>query len=174
MHTSSKKCRVCKEQFEPRSSLQFACSTACAIDYAQKKGDREFKAQTRKMKESIKSKSDWLKEAQIEFNKFIRMRDAGNPCISCGRSSGCKVNAGHYKSVGACPELRFNEDNCNLQCEHCNCYNSGNAIGYRLGLVEKIGTERVEKLEGPQEPARYTIEEIKEIKQFYKDKFKQL
>jgi len=44
---------------------------------------------------------------------------------------------------------------------------SGNLIAYRRGLVEKIGVDRVEWLEGPHEPKKYTREQIIEIKKKY-------
>ena len=176
----TKKCKNCKEPIvNPYTTIQTWCSSTCAIALARKKQakDNNVKAKLerkahRAAKERLKTKGDWLREAQTEFNKFIRKRDEGNPCISCGRSTGCKVNAGHYRSVGACPELRFEEDNVHLQCEHCNCFRSGNAIDYRIGLIRKIGVERVEWLEGPHEPKKYTVEQIKEIKEAYRRKLK--
>lgn len=176
------KCKNCKEQIiNPYSTTQTACSPGCAIELSQKAQRKKLKAVLKierkahkEAKEKLKTKGDWLKEAQAVFNKFIRERDAGNSCISCGRSTGCKINAGHYRSVGACPELRFCEDNVHLQCEHCNCYQSGAAIDYRIGIIAKIGLERVQWIEGPHDAKRYTIEDVKEIKQVYKEKLKGL
>lgn len=126
-------------------------------------------------KEAIKSRSKWLAEAQVEFNAFIRTRDAYMPCISCGNTKpNVKYNAGHYLSVGAHPELRYNEHNCHKQCEHCNSFLSGNVSAYRPNLIEKIGIANVEELEGPQPSMKYTIDQIKEIKSIYKAKTKEL
>lgn len=124
--------------------------------------------------DKLKSKSAWLKEAQIIFNRYIRLRDAGQSCISCGRRSGCKVNAGHYLSVGSHPHLRFNEDNCHLQCEYCNTYKSGNQLAYRPRLIAKIGLEKVEKLETDNGILKLTIEDIKVIKHEYSKKVLEL
>ncbi|MBL4664241.1 MAG: recombination protein NinG [Flavobacteriaceae bacterium] len=169
----AKKCKECKSKIEnPYSSTQIACSPLCAILLAQKARAKEDKKKHKEMKEKIKTKGKWLQEAQQEFNKYIRKRDEGNSCISCGRSTGCKINAGHYRSVGACPELRFCEDNVHLQCEQCNCFKSGNAIDYRIGLIKKIGLDQVEWLEGPHDLNNYTIDDIKEIKARYKIKVK--
>ena len=170
----AKKCRVCKERFEPFNSLQFACSTKCAISWGKSDVEKKERKENKEAKAKLKSRGEHIKEAQTIFNKWIRtVRDAGNSCISCGRSTGCKVNAGHYRSVGSSPELRFNEDNVHLQCEHCNCHKSGNCTDYRIRLIQKIGLARVEKLEGPHKPKKYTIEEIKEIKEIYRMKIKQ-
>jgi hypothetical protein len=125
-------------------------------------------------REAIKSRSQWLKEAQEAFNAYIRARDYGKPCISCKKNTGAKMNAGHYRSVGAAPELRFNELNVHLQCEHCNSFLSGNIIEYRINLAKQIGIDNLEWLEGPHEPAKYTIEDAKRIKAEYKRKLKEI
>jgi len=49
---------------------------------------------------------------------------------------------------------------------------SGNILEYRIRLVKKIGQAAVDWLEGPHEPKRYTIDELKEIKAEYKSKLK--
>jgi hypothetical protein len=96
---------------------------------------------------AAKSKSDWAKEAQREFNKFIRLRDAELPCVSCLRNHSGQYQAGHYKTVGAHPELRFNEDNCHKQCAPCNNHLSGNIAHYRPNLIDIIGQSRVDALD---------------------------
>lgn len=173
--------KACKDKFIPQRMGQKACCPGCAIivgrDKLKADNDKAAKAERQSdkaRKEALKSRSKWLAEAQAEFNAFIRARDAHLPCISCGRSNEVKVNAGHYLSIGAHPELRFDEDNCHKQCEHCNTYKSGNQANYRPRLVERIGAERVALLEGPHEPAKYTIDDAKGIKATYKSKLKEL
>jgi len=114
----------------------------------------------------------WLTEAQAAFNAWIRKRDEKLPCISCSRFHSGQHHAGHYLSTGARPELRFDEANVHKQCAPCNNHKSGNAIEYRINLVKRIGGKRVGMLEGPHEPKKYTIDEIKEIKKEYKEKVK--
>ena len=154
----------------PARPLQSCCGARCALMYVRNKDKKELKER----KEKLKSRSDWLREAQTVFNKWIRERDKGLACISCGRNTGSKINAGHYLAVGSHPELRFNELNNHLQCEHCNTFLSGNQIQYRAGLIKKIGIEQVEWLEGPHEPKKYKIDEIKSIKETYRLKLKSL
>lgn len=176
-----KKCKVCREKFTPRSPLQAACGIECALAIvADKRGkkaqadQKQEKKADRAKREKLKSRADWLREAQTAFNAFIRARDAGKPCISCGRHHQGQYHAGHYLSVGARPELRFNELNNNLQCAPCNTYLSGNAVLYRKALIDKIGLDMVEWLEGPHEPKKYAIDEIKAIKKEYTQKLKEL
>src|SRR5574343_569398 len=134
-----KKCKVCPNTFTPWSSTQVVCSPDCARTKAEqdrlKKEAKEAtrkRVETRKAKEAIKTRSDWMKEVQIVFNKFRKDSELakGEGCISCGTKNG-KMNCGHYRSVGSTQELRFNELNTWLQCEKCNSYLSGNLINYR-------------------------------------------
>ncbi|HDL5482293.1 TPA: recombination protein NinG, partial [Mannheimia haemolytica] len=125
--------------------------------------------------EKLKSRSAWLKDLQNIFNKFIRLRDKDLPCISCGRHHQGQWHAGHYKTVGGNPELRFNEDNVHRQCSVCNNHLHGNIVNYRVNLIEKIGLERVEFLERKDHPPlKLTIEQIKDLIKVYKAKCKEL
>ena len=159
-------CEICEKAYIKARMGQTVCSPKCA--------SRIHKVALAKRKEALKSRADWLREAQTAFNAFIRARDAHLPCISCGRDNDCKINAGHYLSIGSHPELRFSEDNVHKQCEYCNTYKSGNQAAYRPRLIERIGSERVEWLEGRHEPTKYTVEQIKAIKANYKAALKEL
>ena len=163
-----KKCKVCKESFEPLRSLQMVCSPKCGYEYAKQQKDKQWKERKQKIKSDLMTRSEWLNLAQKVFNKWIRERDKDRPCISCGTYNG-KKNAGHYMSVGSTPELRFNEDNVHLQCERCNTHLSGNLINYRIELINRIGVESVEFLERKDhEPMKLTIDDIKELINKYK------
>ncbi|UKA23364.1 recombination protein NinG [Photobacterium damselae subsp. damselae] len=115
-------------------------------------------------------------QTELFFNKFIRIRDYGEPCISCQRYfSICEMDAGHYRSKGAAPELRFDEDNVNLQCRDCNSgFLSGNRENYRKNLIKKIGIERVERLEKYQGPSKLTIDDLFNLRKKYQEKCDEL
>lgn len=169
-----KVCKVCKELFIPRSGLQKVCGIGCAIALSVKTRQKREKCETKALKEKLKTRSQWLKEAQIEVNKYIRLRDRDLPCISCQRFHTGQWHAGHYRTVGAQPALRFNELNIHKQCAPCNNHLSGNLIEYRINLIAKIGLDKVEWLEGKHEPMKYTIDDIMQIKELYKKKLKEL
>lgn len=169
-----KKCKICKNTFEPVRFAQNVCGIPCAIEHSNALKAKKEKKEYREAKAKLKPRADYLKEAQAVFNKYIRMRDEKEPCISCQRKHTGQYHAGHFRTVGACPELRFNEYNCHKQCSVCNNYLSGNLIEYRRGLVAKIGITLVEWLEGPHEAKKYTIEEIQAIKKEYQQKIKEL
>lgn len=169
-----KRCKVCKTEFQPVRTFQRTCSTACAVEQARATVKKKQRAEDRETKKRLKSRSDWMREAQQAFNKFIRLRDAALPCISCGRWHQGQWHASHYRSVGACPELRFDEQNVHKACSACNNHLSGNIIEYRLRLIEKIGQQEVDRLEGVHELQKLTIEEIRKIKALYVQKAKQI
>jgi hypothetical protein len=169
-----KTCKVCKEKFTPLKPLQMVCGPLCAYTYAKTNRAKAERKELREIKTKLKTKSDWLREAQTVFNQFIRLRDKHDPCISCGRHHTGQYHGGHYRTVKAAPELRFNEYNCHKQCSACNTHLSGNLIEYRKRLINKIGLEIVEWVEGKHEPKHYTIDDIKQIKQTYRDKIKGL
>lgn len=179
MAMKSKTCKVCREPFAPRQPMATVCSPACALSLAQsKRAKAEKVAQVkerradRARRERLKTKGDWTREAQAAFNGFIRARDAGKPCICCGRTGagdvhGGEWDAGHYRSRGSAPHLRFDERNVHAQLKQCNRYASGNVVCYRAGLIARIGIEAVEALEADQVPRHYTIEQLRGIKAHY-------
>lgn len=103
---------------------------------------------------------------QTAFNKYIRARDAGQGCISCGTTSG-QMQAGHYRPTSTSAELRFNEINVHVQCSRCNTHLSGNLAKYRAALVDKIGVELVEWLEQPHTYERPSIDDLKWLRSYY-------
>lgn len=169
-----KTCKICKKKFEPLRFAQNTCGIPCAIEHARNLREKKDKKEYREAKAKLKPRADYLKEAQAMFNKFIRMRDASEPCISCRRFHEGQYHAGHFRTIGSAPELRFNEDNCHKQCSVCNNHLSGNLLNYRRELLAKIGIDKVEWLEGKHEAKKYTIEEIVELKKYYQAKIKEL
>ena len=169
-----KLCKVCKELYQPIRPLQSVCSPNCAWDHAKTVREKAERKETKELKVKLKTKAEWLKEAQAIFNQFIRLRDKDAPCISCQRHHTGQYHAGHYKTTGAHPELRFNEFNVHKQCAPCNNHLSGNIINYRINLVKKIGLDEVEWLESNHTASKYTIEDIKALKTLYKQKIKAL
>lgn len=126
-----------------------------------------------------KGRGYWIAQAQAAFNAFVRERDrlAGHPCISSGRPldwTGNAVDAGHYRSRGSAPHLRFDERNCHAQSKQENRYASGNVVGYRLGLIARIGLEAVEALESDQESRKWSIDDLKAIKKEYTARVREL
>jgi hypothetical protein len=171
-----KKCKSCRCEFVPSKPLQVACGVKCALDLARAKQAKQKRqeatkerAEHAKRKEATKTKAQHAKEAQAAFNAWVRLRDQGKGCISCGTTADLQYAAGHYRTVGSCPELRFEPLNVHLQCNrNCNMGKSGNILEYRINLIKRIGLDKVEWLEGKHEPKRYTVEDLKAIKAKYR------
>lgn len=175
-------CKVCKHLFERRSTMHVVCSYHCTVKLAKAKEravEAAAKAErraTRAQREALKPRSKWLSEAQAAFNGFIRARDelAGLPCVSCLRHHKGSWDAGHYLTRGARPELRFDEQNCWRQCVPCNQHLHGNLVLYRLELLMRIGADAVARLEGPHPPQKYSVEQLREIRDTYRAKARHL
>jgi hypothetical protein len=182
-------CKACGEKFAPTfNTTQVVCSPKCALAHApanhekaRKAIDQRERREIKVRKERLKSRADHLREAQAAVNEFVRLRDAHLPCISCDSlpndndlMTGSRWDAGHYRSVGACPELRFEPLNIHRQCVKCNRNLSGNAVEYRFRLVLRIGAEKVAWIEAPHAARKYTVDEIKAIKAKYRAKTREL
>ncbi len=169
-----KKCKHCKALFTPSKPIQTACSIACAVAMARKKRENVEKAADRQKREALKSRSQWLKEAQIAWNSYVRWRDYGKPCASCGsmpeRKFGGTMDCSHYRSVGAAPHLRFNLHNAAAACVKCNRYLGGNIAALRVGLIERIGLEKVEAVEADNNVRKFDIEYLKRVKRIFTKK----
>ena len=169
-----KKCKHCKAEFVPARMGQVVCSPECAQAIAKKKREKVEKAHDRQRREVLKTRSDHMREAQAAVNAYVRARDAGKRCISCGCVEAKQWHAGHYLSRGAHPELALEPLNIWRQCSQCNNYLSGNQIEFRKGLIARRGSKLVEWLEGPHEAKHYTIDDLKAIKAKYKAMAKEL
>jgi hypothetical protein len=151
---------------------------ACALDYLDKsKAKKAVKVHAIQKREFLDNDKSFQKaKSQRSFNEFIRLRDAHLGCVSCDKPSDWhgQWHCGHFKTVGARPDLRFNEDNCHKQCSVCNNYLSGNLIEYRRELENRIGTDRLLALDVELKPKKYTAQDYKNIHLEYQQKIKEL
>jgi len=168
-------CATCGNQFMPFNTTHRVCSPGCAIEFARNKAKQSFKRKTRKEVKKLNDgdRSIQLKKAQAAFNAYVRERDSREGCISCGKINDSKqFHAGHYQSTGAHPELRFHPFNNHKQCAPCNNHLSGNIVNYRPRLISKIGQKAIDWLESTSSTYKLTLDDIKEIRQFYKQQLK--
>lgn len=165
------RCKNCREKFEPiRFNHKFCLKDECIKAFVEEVKVKQWKETKTRMKNNLKTTQDWLKEAQKVFNAYIRKRDEGKECISCGQPPK-KKNAGHYFSSGGHSNVRFDEENVHLQCEHCNTYLSGNLLNYQIGIEKRIGAEKLIELQGRAHlEKRWSVDELKEIIRIYKNK----
>jgi hypothetical protein len=169
------RCKNCKQVFEPVKFLQKYClKDECIKVWVKAENEKQWTKKKSQMKADLTTLSDYLKLTQQVFNKFIRVRDEGLNCISCDIPPK-KKNAGHYYSQGGHSAVRFDEDNCHLQCEHCNTFLSGNLLNYQIGIEKRIGGEKLMQLQAKaHDVKKWTKEELKEIIEIYKKKIKNI
>ncbi len=181
------RCPFCRTTYKPARMGQGCClNLDCIIQAGQARKAKEAAKQAKAeraaikvRKAKLKTRRDWINEAQRSFNQWIRQRDSGKPCICCGlplgnASIGGGFDAGHYRSIGSAPHLRFDDRNCNGQRKQCNRYGAGRAVDYRIGLLARIGLEAVEALEADNTPAHWSIDDLKAIRDTYRAKLKDL
>lgn len=165
----TKKCKECRKLFTPFNTMAKVCSPRCALALVNKENERKFNAETRMLKAKIKTKGQWLKEAQAAFNAYIRIRDQGKPCVSCDKPDNGQHqrHASHLRSVGAAPHLRFHLLNVNASCAQCNGVKSGEILGYLVRLPDRIGHERTQWLMHANFEKRYDIEYARRVKRIF-------
>lgn len=180
-----RKCTICKAPYEPRSAWAKVCGPECAEKHAaavlvrqKAKAQRQERAQDKIKRDSMKTKPQLIREAQTEVNKYVRLRDEGLPCISCGISYSSDRNdvwdAGHLRSAGSSPGTRFNTLNIHKQCVRCNQYLSSNALKYRIALIEKIGLDMVEKIESHPGVSKFSHDYLIRLKIIFRKRIKHL
>jgi len=180
----SKKCKICRK---PNRPFKNTCSIECEAELGLRLLEKAKRAEAKKVravdkvrKEKLKSRSDWIKEAKKAMHDYVRARDAGKQCISCDTrlpietKLGGGFDAGHYRSVGSAKHLEFDERNIHGQCKHCNDWLAGNAVEYRHGLIARFGVEFVESLECDNQPRKLTIDDLKQIRDKYRKKLRDL
>lgn len=130
-------------------------------------------------KKSKKKTLGQEKEAtQKVVNRYIRERDKGKPCISCGCTDK-PLQAGHLWPVSTYDSIRFDVDNIHGQCSWCNCWQHGNQANYLLNLPDRIGQKRTDELIEKAKQSRtsgykYSRDELSQIKGEFMQKIREL
>ncbi len=171
MKIKPKICKQCGKAFYPLR-ITPVCSYVCVLKYNEEK---EVLKRVKQMKKDLVSPKDLEKVAKRVFQKWVRLRDANLPCISCGTETSKQWDGGHYKKAEIYSGVIFNEFNVNKQCSYCNKHLHGNELNYRAGMIKKYGVGCVESLESLANRTRqyrYTTDELLEIIKMYKEKTK--
>jgi len=185
---STRKCKNCNQVFEknPNRNIDYCCSYKCYTERIRKLKEQKTEKVTltntgphewEKKKMSV-SKSAYKMQIRIlrsVFNTYIRQRDKGKPCITCGKKLVKDYDAGHCFTVGANPELRFDPDNVHGQCRDCNGSADGKQPEHILALPGRIGLERLTALQAKiNKPLKLSTPEILEKITHYKQLTKSL
>lgn len=196
-----KKCKACKNEFEPTyNTAQRVCSPKCAVKLveiekkakAQKARNGEIKRVKQKLHELDRQSLKWQhKHTQKAFNRMrvlqelVRFKSIGKEpeCISCGKTN-MDFCCGHFKTVGAHSELRYDELNTHLQCNrYCNMGLSGNingnktTRGYIQGLHDLHGEDRAKEVINycESQPAKkWKWQELEEMRSKFNEEVRRL
>jgi hypothetical protein len=177
--TNPRKCKVCRQPFAPARQMQSVCGYECSLSLAVSKRAKAEKAaavkerkELRERKEKLKTRQDWLREAQACVNRYVRARDARHGCVSCDRPATWdgQWHASHLRSVGAASAVRFHLWNIHKACSICNNHLSGNLGEYRPRLVERIGPHRVDWLYRQNHIVRHEPEYLQRLKRVFNKK----
>lgn len=188
MKSATRRCSNCRKKVDTDvaivSALKAFCTYECLKTFTAKNADKiadknrkDKRQEDRKRKEKLKTKGQWTKEAQAAVNAYVRWRDRNKNCISCNTSLksealGGGYDAGHYRSRGSAPHLRFRLDNIHGQCKKCNRYLSGNVDKFRVGIVWRYGQEFLDRIETDNTPKNYSIDDLKRIKHIFTKKLR--
>jgi hypothetical protein len=99
-----------------------------------------------------KTLSQLKKDLTKVFNQYVRRRDSIEDgtmfkCICCGQVKPMSLCHASHFYASTFTAVRWDEDNVNAGCSHCNTFLHGNLLEYRKGLLAKIGEERLQRLE---------------------------
>lgn len=181
--TKNNKCKHCKKRMpedQARHVLHKECIEPWSVAFlakkqAKEKSDRLKKAKVeraeiRSKKQKLKPRAKWLSECQAIVNRYVRVLalSHGQGCYTCGATPAQKFggtyDAGHFRSVGSAPHLRFWMPQIKLQCIPCNRHQGGMALAFRRALVQEHGVEWVEALEAMQHVAKLDIPYLARLK----------
>jgi len=177
----------CVERFTPFTSFTKWCSPECGVSVALANVAKiKAKELTKTRSENHKSKREFLendkrhvgKQARAYLHRWVKWRDRGLPCCACGNSMDhlpeSARHASHYRPAGMNAAIKYDGINVHMCCSRCNSQLSGNPVEYRVRLIDKIGAEKVEWLDNQNHVKRWTIEELRDIRDDYKTRLKAL
>lgn len=144
-----KTCKQCKNKYIPENEFSIVCSGECALAYIRSNNLKTMRKRLATEKDAMKTKADYIRELQTEFNKLIRIIDQDLPCIARGYLATDKANtwdAGHCYSIGSVPALRFWAHNVHKQHKQSNRYKAGDPLLFVDGLISRYGQKYVDDL----------------------------
>jgi hypothetical protein len=105
---------------------------------------------------------------------YVRARDEGKPCISCGNEWKPNFHAGHGYKAETYETLKYHLHNINGQCEQCNLRKDGDFAGYSLNLPDRIGLENYNELVrlagiDKQRSKVWNLDNLKEVRNLIKE-----
>lgn len=179
-------CPICRNSYVPFQPMQAVCSPRCAMKKVrlakveERLSEKAERAETKRRKEAIKPRAKWLAECQAIVNRYVRILalSRGQGCFTCGampqQKFGGTYDAGHFRSVGSAPQLRYWIPQIKIQCIPCNRHKGGMALSFRKALVEDHGDEWVDRLESMNHSAKFDVDYLRRFKSVMGKKLRRL
>lgn len=134
---------------------------------------REFKRETTRRRKAARANDlpHQLGLTRRSFNTMIRWLDKGKLCPTCNEPlTDGYYDAGHVRTVAACPQLRFDARNCFGQCTGCN----GTGLyrkktrqtqetvieRYKAWVLATLGHAHYDWLFGPHDSPKWTCDDL--------------
>lgn len=176
-----KRCDSCGNLFLPFKTTQKVCSYVCAIEFNQRKKKEEkalIDGLVKEKKERVKLGFSLAVTKKV-VHEYVRKRDKGKPCVSCGNLWSSNFQACHYHKAELFTAIKFDLDNISAGCKSCNIHKDGNLDEYKLRLPDRIGQERFDALNKRAELSKrftkkWSREELAEIRKEVKILMKEL
>lgn len=168
----SKKCIICWK--EHQNTMSKTCSPKCERTHRanlKKANDEKVKIKKEKVKtKKAFSRSALVKEADRVASLYVRERDRGKPCVTCGAKWEENHQNGHFMSRRHL-NTRWFQKNTHSQCPKCNLWWSGEQFLHGLAIDRMYwqGTaEQIMRL--AQDTSKTTDQEIlMHIQFFYRE-----
>lgn len=123
---------------------------------------------------------EWLKiNVRTICHEYIKERDRGRPCVSCGAPWHSDFQATHFYKAELFSSLRYHELNIHSGCVRCNIFLDGNHQQYAMRIHERIGSDGVNELKelalkDKQSQHKWDRAELNKIREYYREKLKGL
>jgi hypothetical protein len=114
-----------------------------------------------------------VKKLDEQFSRYIRLRSTDHRgygrCFTCSKEMHWKsVDAGHFQTRSKYA-TRWDEQNVQFQCKHCNMSNGGQQYEFGLKLDEVYGEGTADNiLIKSNKTAKYTLIELKAMAEHYR------
>jgi len=180
LSTKPGKCRHCKQRLDKiGQKLHDDCVSAWwAANQAKIRAKvvKADKVATKGKLEKLKTPSKWEDECRQIVQKYARIRDRNDGCISCELPANWdgQWHGSHFRSHGAASAVQFNLWNIHKSCWICNKIYSGRIDGYEPRLVAKIGQDKVDWLKSQNQIVRHDVDYYKRFKAVMGKKLRRL
>jgi hypothetical protein len=174
-------CRTCFREWVKSTSEGFEWFRTNQIKPREEKERKRKESLNKAFAEKKKEESVKVLLRQVKqiCHEYIRKRDEGKSCVSCGAPYNKDFQAGHYFKAELYSELKFDERNIHGQCRKCNIRLEGNVQEYTFGIQNRISYEDFVKINNiaknsKKHSYKWDVQELKELKKYYRNKLKEL